>query len=113
MTSAVVQAVATTAPRQPDFDGLATSFAALGAAIAWGSLVLVLVIAAASLGWGFIFRRWALEAARRGAADFLVSPEGRDHLRQITGSGVASGVSPDPLRSRSLSSSATPPSSNG
>lgn len=89
---------AVSATSQADLDGLATALAALGAVIAWGSLVLAIVIAVASVSWGFFFRRWALDAARRGATEFLASPEGRDHLRELAGSGVASRVTSETLQ---------------
>lgn len=53
----------------PPWDALANSFASLGAAFAWGSLLLALIAVLAGVGWGFLVKVWAEREARKEAAD--------------------------------------------
>ena len=51
-------------PQQPEWDAIATSFASLGAAFAWGSILLGVVALLGGIAWGIVVKAKAEAEAR-------------------------------------------------
>lgn len=57
-----------TAP-QPEWDALASSFASLGAALAWGSVIFALIALVGGIAWAKLVRGQAKDEAKRCAEE--------------------------------------------
>lgn len=61
--------VAAPAAPQPEWDALANSFASLGAAFAWGSLIFALIALLGGIAWAKLVRGQAKDEAKRCAEE--------------------------------------------